>query len=74
MSDNHYNFISIGGDIFHNIYELILTLLQLFWEQLHETSFVKADMLSCMLLYRDNNADDSYLVLSQVYLLHRGPG
>ena len=57
MSDNHYNFISIVGDILHKVYGLIMKLLQLFWEHLHETSFVKADMTSSMLLYRDKNGN-----------------
>jgi hypothetical protein len=60
MSDNHYNFISLRGDKFHNVYGLILKSLQLFWEQLHETSSVKADIASSMLLYRDNYANDYY--------------
>jgi hypothetical protein len=58
MSDNHYNFISVSGDIFHNVYGLIRKLLQLFWEQLYENSFVKADMPSSILLYSDNNGSD----------------
>ena len=61
MSDNHYNYISVSGDIFHNVYGLIRKLLHLFWEQLHETGFVKADMPSSVLLYRDNNGNDYYI-------------
>jgi hypothetical protein len=60
MSDNHYNFISITSDIFHNVYGLILKLYQLFLEQLHETRYVKADMPSSLLFYRDNNGNDYY--------------
>jgi hypothetical protein len=63
MSDNHCSFISISDDTIHNVYGLILMLLQLFWEQLHETSSVKADMLSSTLLYRDNNGNDYYFLI-----------
>jgi hypothetical protein len=65
MSDNHHNFISIRDDIFHNVYGLIMNLLQLLLEQLHETSSVKAVMPSSVLFYQDNNGNDYFLFYSK---------